>query len=101
MRESTGGYPDTDHRLTIEMAKEICMIQCTDIGKKCREYFLELERRWNSPEAIIARALQFTNRQLALAKEENARLMEANAVQTRRIAELAPKASYYDVVLAC
>ena len=93
--------PLHDHWITIDMAKEICMIQRTDIGKKCREYFLELERRWNSPEAIIARALQFTNRQLAQAKEENKRLLETNADQTRKIAELTPKASYYDVVLAC
>ena len=36
-----------DHQLTIEMAKEICMIQRTEIGKRCREYFLEIERRYN------------------------------------------------------
>lgn len=32
-----------DHQLTIDMAKELCMIQRTDIGKRCREYFLEIE----------------------------------------------------------
>ena len=32
-----------DHRITIDMAKELCMIQRSQIGKKCREYFLEIE----------------------------------------------------------
>ena len=91
----------TDHMLTIEMAKELCMIQRTDIGKKCREYFLELERRWNSPEAVMARALQFANNQLALVREQNTKLLETTAVQAQQIAEMKPKASYYDVVLAC
>lgn len=38
----------TDHQLTLSMAKEICMIQRSEIGKKCRQYFIEVERKWNS-----------------------------------------------------
>ena len=101
LSESTGGRPGMDHQLTIEMAKEICMIQRTEIGKRCREYFLELERRWNSPEAVMARALQFANNQLELVTEQKNRLLETTAVQAQQIAEMKPKASYYDVVLAC
>lgn len=101
LSESTGGRPGMDHQLTIEMAKEICMIQRTEIGKRCREYFLELERHWNSPEAVMARALQFANNQLALVTEQKNRLLETTAVQAQQIAEMKPKASYYDVVLAC
>ncbi len=101
LSESTGGRPGMDHQLTIEMAKEICMIQRTEIGKRCREYFLELERRWSSPEAVMARALQFANHQLALVTEQKNRLLETTAVQAQQIAEMKPKASYYDVVLAC
>ena len=101
LSESSGGRPAMDHDLTIEMAKEICMLQRTEIGKKCREYFLELERRWNSPEAIMARALQMADRQLNLARMENARLLETNAVQAQQISEMKPKASYYDLVLRC
>ena len=55
-----------DHAITIDMAKELCMIQRTEIGKRCREYFLTIERNWNSPESVMARALQFANQRLEL-----------------------------------
>ena len=36
LSESSGGRPLKDHQLTIDMAKELCMIQRTEIGKHCR-----------------------------------------------------------------
>ena len=51
----------TDHQLTIPMAKELCMLQRTDKGKQMRQYFIAVEEQWNSPEAIMARALQLSN----------------------------------------
>lgn len=35
-----------DHQLTLDMAKELCMIQRSDIGRKCREYFIEVEKKY-------------------------------------------------------
>lgn len=64
LSESTGGRPATNHELTLDMAKEICMIQRSSIGKKCREYFLAIERKWNTPEAIMHRALELSNRKI-------------------------------------
>lgn len=101
LSESTGGRPSMDHQLTIEMAKEICMIQRTDIGKQCREYFLQIERKWNEPEAVMARALQMANRQMTLLKEQNRALIADKAVLTQQVSELQPKATYYDTVLSC
>lgn len=53
MEESTGGRPATDYDLTIRCAKEICMIQRTDIGRTIRNYFLDLEDAWNTPEQVL------------------------------------------------
>ena len=68
------GKRKTDHQVTIPMAKEICMLQRSDKGKMFRQYFLKIEEQWNKPEAIMARALIFANKQLKLEKEENVRL---------------------------
>ena len=89
-----------DHQLTIDMAKELCMIQRTDIGKCCREYFIEIEKKWNSPEAILARALLIANHQLQITKGENTKLLDENTEQAEKIKNMLPKASYYDYVLS-
>ena len=101
LSESTGGRPSSDHQLTIDMAKELCMIQRTEIGKRCREYFLTIERNWNSPESVMARALQFANQHMELIMQQNSRLIETNKTQAKQIEEMLPKVSYCDVVLNC
>ena len=63
-RESSGGRPARDAELTIDMAKEICMLQRNEKGKIARRYFVELEKAWNSPERVMARALQIANNQV-------------------------------------
>jgi anti-repressor protein len=68
----------TNHQLTIDMAKELCMIQRTERGKQARQYFLEVERKWNSPQAIVARALQITSKQLEEAKGQVSDLQVEN-----------------------
>lgn len=77
----------TDHQLTLEMAKELCMLQRTDKGKECRQYFIELERRWNDPTSLMARALVAADKQMTSLREINARLL--------------PKAEFCDAVMDC
>ena len=84
----------TDHLLTIDMAKEICMIQRTEVGKQARQYFIQVEKDYNSPEKIMARALRIAEKELCTLKLEN-------KVQAQQIAELQPKATYYDLILQC
>ena len=64
----TGGRPSTDHLLTIDMAKEICMIQRTEVGKQARQYFIRVEKDYNSPEKIMARALRIAEKELSTLK---------------------------------
>lgn len=69
LSESTGGRPSVNHQLTINMAKELCMIQRTEKGKQCRQYFISIENAWNSPEAVMSRALKIADRKLLEAQE--------------------------------
>lgn len=91
----------TDHQITISMAKELCMLQRSPKGKQFRQYFISVEEAWNKPEAVMARALQMANRKLDQLMQVNVELTDTVAVQSQQIAELRPKASYYDVVLNC
>lgn len=89
LSESTGGRPATDAQLTIDMAKEICMLQRNERGKQARQYFLQLEREWNSPEAVMSRALRMAEERLERFKAINANLSVQNAI-------MQPKAEYFD-----
>lgn len=88
-KTSEGGRPGNDHQLTIPMAKEICMLQRNDIGKMFRQYFIQLESAWNTPEAVMARALKMADKQIAHLRLVNSELTVKN--QT-----MAPKADYFD-----
>lgn len=91
----------TNHQLTIPMAKEICMLQRSDKGREFRQYFIKIEEQWNTPEAVMARALKFANQKLAEIQQSNLKLTEKVAIQEQQIIEMQPKVTYYDIVLNC
>lgn len=104
--DELAGKPRTDHQLTIPMAKELCMIQRNERGKQARRYFIKVEEMWNSPEAIMQRAMAIANwnleelkRKIFCLSQENEHLEETVAVQNQQITEMKPKASYYDICL--
>lgn len=51
-----------DHVIKLDMAKELAMIQRNEKGKQARKYFLQIEKDWNSPEKVMARALIVANK---------------------------------------
>lgn len=83
-KTSAGGRPSTDHDISIDMAKQICMIQRTEKGKEARQYFLQIEKDWNSPEKVMARALVIANQTI----ERQAQFIE----------EAKPKVEFFDAV---
>lgn len=85
--DTPGGIQNvTDHALKLDMAKEIAMIQRTEKGKEVRQYFIQVERDYNSPEKIMARALNIANTRLSL--------LETTVEQMK------PKALFADAVAA-
>ena len=91
LSKSTGGRPQQNHQLTISMAKELCMLQRTQKGKECREYFIKVEEAWNKPEIVLSRALIMANNSLQELRSNNAQLLAENAV-------MKPKAEFADRV---
>lgn len=89
LTESTGGRPAQDAQLTIDMAKEICMLQRNEKGKQARQYFIQLEKDWNSPEKVMARALRIADEKIKLLSAQNSELTVQNAI-------MQPKAEYFD-----
>lgn len=88
-----------DYQISIDMAKHICMIQRNEKGMLYRQYFLEMEKAWNSPEKVMARALQLANRQVRELSCQCSRLDGQIQEQNRQIARLRPKAVYLDRIL--
>lgn len=82
----------TDHVLKLDMAKEIAMIQRTDKGKEVRKYFIQVEKDFNSPEKIMARALLMADKKIKLLENENENLLI-------ELEEANKNADYLDLIL--
>ena len=87
LAKSFGGRPRQDHVVSLDMAKEISMIQRTDKGKQARQYFIECERKAKRAPAELTR-LELL--QIAMESEKERLALEA------KVTELEPKANHYN-----
>lgn len=81
-----------DHAIKLDMAKELAMIQRNEKGKQARQYFIQVEKEWNSPDKVMARALIVAQKTI-----DSKNLMIEQ--QAQLIGELKPKADYTDKIL--
>lgn len=88
-----GGQNMVDYQISVDMAKQICMIQRSEKGKQYRQYFIDLEKAWNTPEQVMARALKLADKTIDTLKEDNKKLIEENE-------KMKPKVIFADAVRA-
>lgn len=87
-----GVKPLKDYLLTLDMAKQLAMIARTETSKLYREYFLDLERKWNSPQEVVKRGY-------AILQSENTQLKIENKNLSIQLEESNKKANYLDLIL--
>lgn len=88
-----------DYAISVDMAKQICMIQRSEKGKQYRQYFLDLEKAWNTPEQVMARALKMAGKTIDSLKDRCKFLGGQVVEQQKLIEEMTPKANYVDHIL--
>lgn len=91
-RENRGSIELQDYALTIDMAKQLCLLSRTKKGKEYREYLIEIEKKWNDPQNVVQRAMDILH-------SENLQLKLENKSLSRQLEESNKKASYLDVIL--
>lgn len=89
-----------DYQISVDMAKQICMIQRTEKGRQYRQYFLDLEKAWNTPEQVFARALKMADREIESLKARNATLIQdAERMRPKEIFADAVAASHTSILI--
>lgn len=82
-----------DYDLSVDMAKQICMVQKNEKAKMVRQYLIDLEKAWNAPEQVFARALKMADATIESLKNKNTVLLEENT-------RMKPKEIFADAVSA-
>lgn len=80
-----------DYDLSVDMAKQICMVQKNERARAVRQYLIDLEKAWNTPEQVMARALKLADKTIEQLKTDNKALEQ-------KIEQDKPKTIFADAV---
>ena len=93
-RAGTGiGKPQMDFLIPLYIAKNFCLMSRGKQAQAIRDYFITVEKAWNTPEKIMARALQMANKELNTYHEQVVELQS-------KVEADAPKVLFADAVSA-
>lgn len=113
VKNSNGGRSRKEYALSLDMAKELCMVENNDAGRRIRKYFIEVEKkaRTQNPFAIpqtysealqlaANQAKQIEQQKLALEQKkiENDKLVADGKRKDATIVRMKPKEVFTDAV---
>lgn len=98
---NNGAHRDLqDYEVSVDMAKHICLMSRTEAGKQCRQYLIDLEKAWNTPEQVFARALKMADREIEKLKANtNLLLQDVERMKPKEVFADAVSASHTSVLI--
>lgn len=120
LKNSNGGRSRIEYALSLDMAKELCMVENNDAGRRIRKYFIDMEdeaRKMLAQQSVVpsyqeSDPIKRATRWIEEEKErqalmlENKRKQEALEASQKEVVELSstitqmqPKVTYYDVMI--
>lgn len=96
MKNPQGGRPSKEYALSIDMAKELSMVENNERGRQARKYFIECEKAYRA--AKTPQTYLEALKALVASEEERQKLALENKQQAEKIEEDRPKVEFFDDV---